>query len=67
MIEHGANIHTNDDEALRWAAENGHLDVVKYLVEEGASIHANDDEALKWATDKGHADVVEYLKSCSSN
>ena len=29
-----------DDYALRWASENGHLEVVKYLVENKANIHA---------------------------
>ena len=30
-LEQGANIHALNDEALRFASENGHLDVVKYL------------------------------------
>ena len=36
-----------NDEALRWAIENGHLEVVIYLVEQGAVIHADDNYALK--------------------
>src|SRR5438045_5574434 len=32
LVEHGAEIHTGHDRALRWAARNGHLEVVKYLV-----------------------------------
>ena len=31
LVEQGADIHADDDLALRWAAENGHLEVVKYL------------------------------------
>ena len=45
---------------MDWAAENGHLDVVKFLHEnrdEGCSKDAMDDAAKN-----GHIDVVEYLK-----
>ena len=31
FVEDGANIHARDDLAIFWAAENGHLEVVKYL------------------------------------
>ena len=63
LIKDGANIHAYDDYALRWAAENEHLDVIKYLVENGADIHAYYDYALRWAAGEGHLDVVKYLKS----
>ena len=53
--------HLGDDYALRCAADNGHLDVVKYLVEHGADIHAKDDFALFCAVDSGHTDIVKYL------
>ena len=45
--------------ALCWASEDGHLDIVKYLVEHGANIHFNN--ALSWALEYGHLDVVKYL------
>jgi ankyrin repeat protein len=35
-----------EDEALIYAARNGHLDTVKYLVSQGADVHAREDEAL---------------------
>ncbi|RLA64541.1 MAG: ankyrin repeat domain-containing protein, partial [Epsilonproteobacteria bacterium] len=49
-----------------WAANRGHLNIVKFLVDKGADIHVCNDLALKWASDKGHVDVVEYLKSCGN-
>ena len=46
---------------IRQAAENGHLEVVKYLVSEGADIYAWEDEALRWAASNGHLEVVKLL------
>lgn len=33
---HGANIHANNNSALRRAAVFGHFEIVKYLIEKGA-------------------------------
>ena len=41
-LKNGADIHADNDDALRWASKNGHLEVVKYLVENGANIHTNE-------------------------
>ncbi len=61
LLKLGANIHAYNDHALRWAARNGHSDVVKLLLDRGADVHAYNDEALRSAADKGHADVVKLL------
>ena len=61
MIEEGADVHAGDDCALRWAAYNGNLEVVKILIENGADIHANNDWALKEASFYGHSEVVKFL------
>ena len=61
LVEQGANIHYNNDEALRWASNNGYLEVVKYLVEQGVDIHAADDYALSNAVYGGHLEVLKYL------
>ena len=60
------NFITNDD-ALRWASENGKIEIVKYLVDHGANVHVLDDEALRWASANGHLDVVEYLLDHNAN
>ena len=52
--------HLND--ALRWAAENGHLPVVEFLVARGADIHADNERALFRAAQVGHLPVVEFLR-----
>ena len=67
LVGKGANIHADDDEALRLASHYGHLEVVKYLVEKGANIRARDDYALKYARRNGHVDVVKYLEECHNN
>jgi hypothetical protein len=61
-IAAGADPHANGDEAARWAARNGHLHMVKYLIEDQrADPHANGDEAMNWAAGNGHLHVVKYL------
>jgi ankyrin repeat protein len=62
LVEHGANIHADNDYALRYAARNGHLEVVTCLVENGADIRAEGDYALRWAARNGHFDIVNYLR-----
>jgi ankyrin repeat protein len=61
LVENGADIHADNDFALRYTAVNGHIDIVRFLVENGADIHANNDLALRWAAEYGHLDVVRYL------
>ena len=49
------------NEALTFASQEGHIDIVKYLVENGADIHARNDWALIMASENGHLDIVKYL------
>ena len=35
-LDAGANVHAKNDEALKWASENGHTETVKILLEAGA-------------------------------
>jgi ankyrin repeat protein len=63
LVRFGADPHSKNDLAMRWAAYRGQFDVVKYLIEEcGADPHSGDNEALYWAVSKNHLDVVEYLE-----
>ena len=61
FIEEGINIHADDDYALRYAAGNGHLEVVQYLIDKGADIHAYDDWAFRYSSENGYLEVVQYL------
>ena len=38
LVENGADIHANDESALRHASKHGCLEVVKFLVENGIFI-----------------------------
>jgi len=53
----------DDDCAVRWASENGHLEVVQFLISNGADIHACNDYAIRWASINGHLEVVQFLIS----
>lgn len=46
LVELGANIHADDDAALRIASRNGYLPIVQYLVGRGADVNAENNEAL---------------------
>lgn len=47
--------------ALVESAENGHLEVVKFLVHQGADIHICNECAFRWSALSGHLEVVEFL------
>ena len=52
------------DTALTWAAQGGHLAIVRFLVSEGADIHVRDENgwtALMKAAVSGYLDVVRFL------
>jgi ankyrin repeat protein len=67
LLENGANIHKNDDYALRLSSQHGYIDVVKFLIENGADIHANNDDALIESSTHGRIDVVKFLVENGSN
>lgn len=57
---------TEHTTALMYAAQNGHLDTVKFLILAGANPDVKDREgktALELAGENRHDDVVDYLKS----
>lgn len=60
---------TNYDKslALGWAAEDGYLSIVEYLVQQGADIHNEKDYALRLAIENRHFSVVKYLVENKAN
>lgn len=66
-LDRGADVHANDDSALRWAAHLNDKDVCELLLDRGANVHAMDDAALFWAAAKGHTAVVQLLLQHGAN
>ncbi len=58
----GANIHANDDLALRQAAHNGHAEIVSLLLAAGA----NPVIALENTHQADRGDVVTTLDACAA-
>jgi hypothetical protein len=61
LLESGAEVHAQNNYAIRWASFNDHLDVVKLLVESGAEVHAQNNYAIRCASFNGNLDVVKLL------
>ena len=67
LVETGADITANNNEAVRWASARGYLPVVKYLVEHGANINARNNQALIEAVQRGNFQIIKYLVENGAN
>ncbi|MGH7451925.1 MAG: ankyrin repeat domain-containing protein, partial [bacterium] len=68
MLAKGADVNAKfryNATALSYAADRGHLEVVKVLIEHGAELNIKDtfynSPPLAWAAYNGHTDVVKFL------
>lgn len=61
LIQHGANIHTDDDRALRRAAAAGDTPTVEFLLDYGADIHAMQEMPLNVAVTHNRHDTIKLL------
>src|SRR5258708_15235339 len=59
------NVRHDGATALHFAALNGRLDAVRWLLEHGATLDAQDDKfamtPVAWANEKGQCAVVDFL------
>lgn len=55
---------SNGQTAILWAAANGYLDVVQYLVKKGANLLLSSNKGktpIDWAIENSHHDIVSFL------
>ena len=70
FLDHGANLHTRDEDIcstpLGWAAKSGQKQMVEWLLARGAKPNLPDDPPwatpLAWANRRGHLEIVELLE-----
>jgi len=67
LLEEGADIHADDDHALKWASQKGYLETIKLLLEYGANVHAQDDFALIWAGIHRRSETIQLLLGHGAN
>ena len=65
LLVNGANIHAENDEALRYAASQGHVEAVELLLENGANIHTYNNYALRRAVELLTKELGERLCTVS--
>ncbi|XP_033224897.1 ankyrin repeat domain-containing protein 17-like isoform X3 [Belonocnema kinseyi] len=70
LIKAGADIELGASTPLMEAAQEGHIDLVRYLLESNADVHAQTqtgDTALTYACENGHTDVADLLMQFGAN
>ena len=67
LLKAGADVHKDDDYAVRLASEDGRVEVVRLLIAAGADVHAGGDYALHAASLNGHAEEVQMLLDAGAN
>lgn len=65
ILQAGADIHYNNDMALMTASDQGHSEIVDWLLIMGADTHG--DEARSRAAKNGHAKTVQVLTDWAEN
>ncbi len=60
-LDLGADIHFNEDEALRWAASADQVEIVELLLSLGADARAQDSAALRWTKAYKSPAIVDLL------
>jgi len=57
LLDQGADIHTDDNSAIKWAIENGHSEIIQYLISKGV----DNDYAILYAYLNYYFDTVKLL------
>jgi hypothetical protein len=65
LLDKGADVHAEQDEALRFGSAQGKTGFVRTLLRKGASVEAKDCEALRAARQNGHERIVDILEQAA--
>ena len=61
-LHRGADVHDGDDQALIFASQNNHIEVVEILLVAGADpTTGGSNQALQFASENGNAEIVKLL------
>lgn len=55
------DVNEHDGFALRYTADSGHLEIIKFPIQNGVDYHRYGKEAVVFAAGNGHKDVVDYF------
>ena len=61
FVHQGANVKAKNNLALRWAAEYGHIETVRYLVTFGVDVQCANNYAMVKAIKNRHCNLIKYL------
>lgn len=68
LLEHGANLHIEQDLAFRVACVFGRLEIAQFILsQEGVDVRGSDDEALMGAVENGRVEIVQWLLQMGAN
>jgi ankyrin repeat protein len=67
LLQYAISRGTNKRSVLVWASQEGHLDIVKYLISQDANVNVYMNDALLRAIKSGHVEVVKYLVSAGAD
>lgn len=67
LLEQDANIYARNHSAICWAAQNGHTEIVKYLLENYYSGQINDipRNIILYAIDSGSIEMIRIFRKAS--
>ena len=67
LIDSDADIHTENNIAIKSASRLGYLEIVEFLLANGADFTANDNYALRYAVAGSHFEIVEALLNAGAD
>jgi ankyrin repeat protein len=61
LIENGANIHAQNEAAIRYSTNKNYFEIVKLLIINGADIHVNNDQIIRLFDGNKNVEMIKYL------